>query len=1062
MRRWVLGIAAVVAGVAITVAGLSLQGEAHRKASGVAPRSTHISGMKAQRVRAEPTPPPGGSLRIRGIARDEHGPVAGVRVSATWPVPGETLSELPCSLDSQGSADGQEEKLPDCLEESSARVLELVLAREGEAPVYAETVTAADGGFVLEGLPEGDFTLWALGEQSAGLRSGVKAGAQDVELVLDAGLMVGGTVMDSDGQPLAGVALTILHERHTRFFDTLSGTDGRFSVGPLPKGDYGLTAELEGWLPEFRTHADLEGEHEVFLYRPSRLAGRVLREGAPVPGVEVVVTAEGCRSLTERKVSADGEGRFALEGVGPCVYDFVAEQKGLYAVGHVELEPQMAPPEVVLNLGQALLVEGTVRDEAGQPVEGASVAVNLWGRSSQAWQAVTTQDGHYRLGPMEPGTYALDIERSGYVDVRDEEYVLELGMEPVEWVLQRAATVSGMVVDEEGKPVGDLSLQLSGSGSGADFEYGDHTETGADGRFSMDVSRVGTWSLVIDDERFAPQRLSIQAPSQELRVVVRRGATVVGTVTDEQGVPQPRVFVTLWNAATKSEEEDSIRSSSTDSRGRFILKGLPEGRFVVEAKRDIDGTERSVGKPVELHGSGQLEVALRFDEGHTLSGIVVDGQGAPVEGAAVRVMQSHKSFPSWRRHILSCQTGRDSGPRTGPDGRFTLRHLVADTYELTVEKTGYFYPPAQARKDELLLGGILFVEKGTTDVRVVLERKGRIRGRVIGPDGAPLRYFTVDRLPVGGPDGTFERPFMSSGVEHLEFDAPDLSPILRSVEVHEGVDVELGDVRMGPGRQVKGRVLDAETGVPIAGAQVHVVDMGAYNSVQTRADGSFELSRVDERALMLEAIHDDYRSGRVPLGSGDEPVTLRLDPGARIETTIRDREGKPVSAVVELEQEDGPGRQSIEVKQAVQLRTGVEPGLYLAYVIPPKPRSSDAFLAQRVQIPASGRVGLSFVARQQGATLVLHAEGASRAMLFAGVEPPSASERTWRRWEMRGVVAKVENGVVRFQSLPPGRAAVLLLSSAASSRYHREDLELPEQGVVERVVQPRWQPVPEE
>ena len=203
--------------------------------------------------------------------------------------------------------------------------------------------------------------------------------------------------------------------------------------------------------------------------------------------------------------------------------------------------------------------------------------------------------------------------------------------------------------------------------------------------------------LQIGDERFLEQSVPIQAPASELRVVLRRGATVVGTLTDEQELPQSRAHVTLWRVATKSEEEDSLRSTSTDSQGRFTLEGLPPGRFVVEAKRDGEGTERTAAKPVELRGSEKAEVPLRFEAGRTLSGLVVDGNGEPVADAYVRVEVPFSAFPKWRRHILSCQTGRDPGTQTGPDGRFTLKHLIEDKYEVLAFKEGYTFRPERSK-----------------------------------------------------------------------------------------------------------------------------------------------------------------------------------------------------------------------------------------------------------------------------------------------------------------------------------------------------------------------------
>ncbi|WP_224240722.1 carboxypeptidase-like regulatory domain-containing protein [Hyalangium gracile] len=1074
MRTWVLGIAGAAAIAAIAVLGLSLWREPSPEASEKAPRPKGARATTWARPHAEPTPLPSGSLSIRGVVRDAQGPVAGVRVSATRPTPGETLSELPCPTGSSSDASPKAKTLPYCLDEVGALVLELVSAREGEAPVYAETVTAADGAFVLAGLPEGDFTLWALGEQGAQLQSGVKAGAQAVELLLDEGRMWEGIVVDPEEQPVEGVALTILHKWHTRFFDTRSGEDGRFRIGPLPKGEYALTAEREGWLPTFRSHGFSKPlKSKVVLVRPSRLAGRVLRDGAPAPDVEVSVKAEQCVTFTEQKLRTSAEGRFSLERLGPCTYEFTAERDGLYAVDQVELEPTEPSPELVLNLGQALHMEGTVRDETGQPVEGATVSVSPDRGYFRFWEFVTKADGRYRVGPMEPGTYEFDIKRSGYVEVLSEEHELEQGGKPVDLTLRRAAIVSGVVVDEEGSPVADIRLQLDRSSEDSEESSprGDTATSDAQGRFSLDAPGAGAWDLRIDDKRFISQRLSIQAPASDLRVILRRGATVVGTVTDEHAVAQASVSVTLWVEVTEQGEASSVRHARTDSQGRFTLRGLRPGRFMVEAKADQDGMERATAKPVELRGTEQAAVALRFTAGRTLSGIVVDGHGEPVADAFIQAQAPLRAAPPWRRHVISCGTGRDMGVHTGPDGRFTLKHLVEGTYELSAWKAGYTFVPARAHGATRSSRDALLVGEGTTEVRVVLERDGRIRGRVVGPDGGPLRHFTVNGMSFSGPTGTFEQSFKNSGVEQLELAAPKLATVLRSVKVQEGVDVELGDVRLGPGRRVTGRVLDAETGAPIADAEVRFMDEvpGLVRSVmesrpvRTGADGTFEFPRVDDRPLTLEAQGEGYRSSRVALGSGEESVTVRLDAGASIELTIRDHEGKPVRANVMFEQEDGSERQVIQVLQGTRVARGVEPGLYQAHVVARRGRHQGIFLPQQVRIPERGQVVVSFVERREGTTLVLRAEGATSAILLPGMAPPPVSEESLSRWRRRGLHAAEEGGVLKFESLPPGRATVLLLAEPedASTRFHLEELELPAEGMVERVVHPRWQPLPE-
>ncbi len=1095
MRRrtvWIIGASALIGLLGV---GLVLREDARPKRSDAMPQATHTSVSRLERAQGVPTPPPSGDLRIRGTVRDENGPVAGVRVSATRPMPGETLSELPCpatpGVEDDPSRRGM--RLPDCLEEAGAQVLELVSAREGEAPVYAETVTAADGSFVLDGLPEGDFTLWALGARGAELRPGVKAGAQEVELVLNEGITLTGIVQDQDEQPLPGVELTILHEQHTRFFDTRSGGDGRFRIGPLPKGRYGLVAASEGWLPEFLNHGYLDMlRGKVTLVRPSRIAGRVLLEGAPAPGAEVSVKARECQHFTEQVLKTNAEGRFALERIGPCTYELTAARDGLYAVTQLELEPLLKPPaEVVLNLGQAFLVEGTVRDDTRRPVAGATVTVRLDGEYLRPWKATTDAEGHYRLGPVEAGSYGFDVSASGYVDV-SEPHALARDTGPVDLTLRRAFPVAGLVVDDEGQPVPDIRLFLAKSeessgdsgpsdntGSVHDFRFLrndallDATSSDEAGRFMLDAPHPGPWKIEVEDDGFLPQLVPVHAPAEGVRLVLHRGAMVVGTVTDARGAPQEQAAVTLWRAES---EEGSIRSTQTDAQGHFSLSGLPAGRFVIEASLDSDGVESTASKPIELRNTEQLEVALRFEEGRSLSGIAVDGGGQPLADVLLHVDLPNAAIPRWRRNIVPVFSGEAGGRdvRTGPDGRFTLKHLGAEAYELSARREGYTFVPARALGGEPTINDTLLVRERTSEVRVVLERQGRILGRLIGPDGAPLRYFKVNGELRSGPAGTFEVPFEESGVQRLEFTAPELASVLRPVEVHAGVDVNLGDVRMGAGRRVTGRVLDAETGAPISKARVQPADMslGAGERSQvsnaivalTREDGTFELPQVEARPLTLSVRDSDHLEGLVALGASEESVTVRLETGARLETTVRDHEGKPVSAQVSLEQEDGTGWKMLSVRDGTLVSGGLAPGLYSARVLPSDSRAGRVFLPQQVRIPASGRVVLNLVERKAGATLVLRVEDDSArvdVLLLTGAEPPPVSKEALGRWLARGLISEQEGSEKTFRYLPPGHATALLVQTASPLRFHLEELELPAEGVVERVVRPRWQPFPE-
>jgi protocatechuate 3,4-dioxygenase beta subunit len=951
------------------------------------------------------------------------------------------------------------------MDEAGAPVLERVPGRYGEAPVHAETVTAADGSFALEGLPEGDFTLWAQGERGVELRPQVAAGAEGVELVLGEGMMLEGLVTDASEHPLSEVRLTVLHARHSRFFDARSGADGRFQVGPLPKGDYALVAEKEEWLPEYVSPELVKRRGTVVLYQPGRLVGRVLSEGAPAPGAEV--RAKG-GDEGEQVTTADAQGRFAFEGMKPRNYALTAEREGRYATGEVQLrEMDVTTEEVVLQLGESLYVEGTVRDDTGRPIPEARVGVWRKNDYGQNWTAHTDAEGHYRIGPLLLGPHVFDVMVPRYRHLENEEFELNRETGPVDFTLTPAVSLSGLLVDEEGAPVAGVSVMLSSSEGELAEGTDSSTESEEDGRFVLDAPQAGTWVLSTSDERFVPEKLQVQVPSEGVRWVLRRGARINGLVTDEQGAPFAGVWVTAWKAGERWSHD---RSSPADEQGRFSLSGMEAGSYMVEAFITREGVERSVARPVQLRDSEHAEVSLRFESGWNLSGIVVDEAGQPLAEASILVDSPSEELPPWRRNRRGCGNAQPQ-THTGRDGRFTLKHLTAETYDFWVYKESYSFVSAKAVGAELVEGNSVRVRSGTKEVRLVLKSQARIRGRLVGPEGAPIQRFELNGRFMSDARGAFSRAIEETGTQELTFDAPGMAQTSRAVKVQEGVDLEVGEVRMEPGRRIEGRVVDAETGAPVAEAQLLFREQSSGEDGKpsgsrilfTREDGLFTLPHVEARPMELRVNHTEYRTAQVALGSGNVSATVRLERGATVQVSVQDAGGQPVDADVQLVRDGDTSWESIMVLKGVGRRRGLEPGTYLAQVR----MGGDApgvFLPQRVSVPAEGQVQLAFVQQKTGATLALRVEGGEEeieAILSPSLVSLPVSERAITLWVVNGFSPRDEKGVKTFTALPPGRARLLLFVSGPTPRFHLEEVEVPAEGVVERVVHPLWQPLPE-
>jgi protocatechuate 3,4-dioxygenase beta subunit len=1050
---------AVATGVLAVAVGLGIAMR-RPQAPSTPERETRTTRESTGLLLPAPAPRPDGHLRIRGVLLGDGGPLAGVHVSATRSQPGQTLSELSCGEVLHRT--GWRQKLPKCMNEAASAVVEFVLGREGEAPVYAETSTEEDGTFTLDGLPSGSFALWAVDARGASMWPDVAAGQEGLTLTLGAGLTLEGSVSSEDGAPLAGARVTAVHPEHTRFFDTETGEDGRYRLGPLPLASYRVAVSKEGWTPELA-----EGtEHEqVVLGRPRRLVGHVLSNGRPTPDVQVramlwpmLDDGEQKGVHPDRLATTDAEGRFTFEGLwSSSEYVLTATRGEQHALLRVERDT--FPPEVVLELGGALRVEGTVRDEAGGPVAGAFVR-------GKGYDAVTDAAGHYQLGPLEPGSIRVRATAARYGD-DSEDVESGPGNVRVDFTLAATVPIEGVVVDDAGQPVADVVLELEQlfvDGDGETHSVG-IAVSDEEGRFLMGAPEPGTFNLDAQagDGRVR-EKLRVTAPSSKVQVVLPRKARVSGTLTDEQGTPIPGARVKLWR---EDRGWAAAYEDTTDARGHFSLQGLEPGRFVLEATHVSGGVERSTSRPVELHGHEAVEVALRLEAGWTLTGLAVDEAGQPVAGVRVHAMLPPGAMPAWRR-------GDESGgpppyAPTGADGRFTLRHLRTEEVWLDVLADGLRFAPSRSEGGQAELKR-LRVRSGAPEVRLVLERLGRIHGRLTGPDGAPLTRFRLNGKELADPRGVFSRPIETSGTWRMELSAKGMAPVLREVEAQAGTDVDLGEIRLGPGRRVSGRVLDAETGEPVARAgvlatraRIGPVPIGRHRGVVfTDADGSFSLPSVEPGPLQLFVEADHYRGQRLDLGAGDEEgLTVRLEQGATVEVSVRDAQGKPMDANLYLDRRgEALTMRPYATPKGSAVHRGLEPGSYRVYAFAPGiRRGSTVFDPQDVQLPASGQVKVDMVARRTGATLELRVnDSVGFSILFPGVAPPPRLFRDFPPVEARAFPYEGElPGTVTYRNLPPGRATLFLVERSLQA-FHREELDLPAGGQVVREVTPTWQP----
>ncbi|WP_163988832.1 carboxypeptidase-like regulatory domain-containing protein [Pyxidicoccus caerfyrddinensis] len=1074
-RHGVLGL--VVLG-ALTLLGLwLLRGGVQSRSDAPSPaRAAHPQGSASLH---RPSPQrTGEGPRLRGTVVDRLGaPVSGARISATWPEPGQTLSERPCPRDASDSEDAPGQKLADCMPLANDLVLELVAAREGEVPILAEATTADDGTFVLEGLPAGPLSLWVLSEHGADLRSGIPAGTEGVTLIMGRGRVVEGTVR-GEGIPLAEVRVTVFDARNTRFFDATTGADGRFRVGPLPHGDLYVFAAHEGWLPAL---VPADEAKEVTLHRPRPLTGRVVSGRAPVPGVEVRMRPSvDLPGAAWRLAITDAEGRFTFMLPTDDEYTLTASHDGRYALARVE--PGASPPEVLLELGSALHVEGRVSDDARRPVAGARVALYPEGDSPMGLETVTDTEGRYRLGPVEPGTWAFALQADRYVDPPERlTRTLAPGMGPLDFTLARASAITGNVTDAEGRPVRGVELFLMRPTSDDD-ERQLETSTDEDGRFVLDAEAPGDFVVAVRGSDHLDATFPVRAPSEDVHLTLRSGASVKGRVVDADGLPLENFLVELL--APELDEEVN-RDAWTDAQGRFQLRGVKPGRYVLQAAMEDQGFMRRPWREVALSDGEQAEVELRLAPERSLSGVVVDGSGQPVDGALIRIHPPEEGVPPWKREGRRRIDGPPRGILSGPHGRFTVWHLAEPEYNVAASKDGYTFSAGSSvggrpveGVDPLLskVAPWLRVGPDTLQVRLVMERRAHVSGRLVGPDEAPLRRFYLNDQLREDPTGAFTLPLKSEGPTRLSFYAAGLPPMMLEVEPRAaGVDLDLGSVRMPAARTVRGRVLDAETRAPVEEAHVYSTTRPGNGSTErflgasdmTDAEGLFELSPVDtSHPFTLHVVAERrYLRRELTVAPGTETLTVLLTQGAAVEVTVTDRKGQLLEASVGFNC-DVSGSVSGTARGGRLVQRALSPGPCTVSVELPSMDDGShdraRFLPQRVVVPVSGRLPLTFQEAEGGATVKLRAPGVKgwNILLHRGSVPPPGKVSEMLRLIALDLPSVKSADEATFLHVPEGRATVLLLGGSENgTQVHAEELDIPAGGTVSRELTPVWRQV---
>lgn len=463
-----------------------------------------------------------------------------------------------------------------------------------------------------------------------------------------------------------------------------------------------------------------------------------------------------------RCVETGAAGVYELSGLVPTLHEVHASASGRQPIGlpgALALAPgeRRTGADLQLAAGGAP-IRGIVRDTRGQPVAGAMVSnfdleVSTRGRRGGAAATRTDPEGNFTLWLSE-GPQDLIARADGFASATRPglaapgRYTLEM---------ERGAALIGQALDLSGSPaVGARVVALANGGQHAGLAF-----TDARGNFKITGLRPGLYKPRAE----APGR----AGEGSRIVFLGPGAT-----------SSPQAF-SLRPVASVSGRMVVLGGQQNCSSGQVLLHSGNGGRPYVE----LAGPEGEVYFPAVLPGTYYVqaecpgavapsevlavEVGLapvrdlvwQFVPGRAIRGTVVDAEGHPLAGAAVRVEAvellcgQHCSLPRARGaggtrcpddsgcamdELCDRGTCVFSGAGT-PSGQIAGQSDAAGQFVVAGLPSGRYAISASEGIDPVT---VAVSESDVADVRVVAPPQGQLGGVVVDEEGAPRRDASVE------------------------------------------------------------------------------------------------------------------------------------------------------------------------------------------------------------------------------------------------------------------------------------------------------------------------------
>jgi RNA polymerase sigma-70 factor (ECF subfamily) len=612
----------------------------------------------------------------------------------------------------------------------------------------------------------------------------------------------------TNDRPAASIGVWTMIEAGDYAVDCLTGTTDE-------RGEYVFTLDRPGRYSigadggtEIAQQFDVELGREtnavILLSGPGKIAGIVVDPSdRPVAGASIFITRRHFDDVGSIVARSGADGRFELEeplGGERKIAAFSPTHGASDACPVESTIDATRPIKLIVREGAGTLI-GRVIGEDGSPVRGAVVRVDA--NPGSKYAGFHRPDGTLVHRPPERRVRTDDDGRftaiglssrqgltHGIVVVHAHGYAA--GVRPFEWkigetteidiLLEPAASLSGVVADELGRPLTNVDLRLEPTDDLVrrinEFSRYFAIDEEAPGEFRFDGILPGPYEMTFTSKGYRPHRGIVQlAPgkTETVRVTLAKAPIVFGRIVDknENGLKGLRISakgggLTADYGDVAETSDDGSFEFGTDADGPLTLavREPPEvGDPILIPERVLPGV------PVHFCLTPAMREGVRFE------GSVTTDQGLPVADAEIIIRR--KGDP-----------GAPIDRVDPPTGAFRSRRRLPGEYDIELRSptfgekylgtiTGQFGRPTSIGKIELATPAV-------ASIRIVAKNPKDLEGRyvVLEPSGGMRRHHPLE-------PAILRRVVAQPGPLLVEIGGEGRSVVRRTVSLESGKTTEI-------------------------------------------------------------------------------------------------------------------------------------------------------------------------------------------------------------------------------------------------------------------------------